>query len=297
MFFFYRLPSLERCWDWWRGRGRVESWKLLVKCDHAGQASSTLSEKGSGYETPVNGPHLQPFVSQFFFLSPSPIYCYGDLLNAVQTAEVFNDSKEFVDRPLVADVSDVLDAFSKLPENVTSSDLREFVLNWTMDAGADIQPWIPSDWIQRSLFTCTSNKILSTAVGNTFHCSRMYNYLVNMQIILYLILCVLKGSTISLSPPPPIPCIVYVSTLFPQVAQTTIRLCHYVMITSYMYARCVCRPQFIDDIVSREFQDWALELNDIWRQLGRQVKKKEINNFLLFNFLLDGFNFCFSIII
>jgi alpha,alpha-trehalase len=81
---------------------------------------------------------------------PSPIYCYGELLAAVQTAAIFNDSKEYVDRPLTADVSEVLDAFSSLPVNVSSSDLREFVLNWTTAAGSDIEPWTPTDWIQRS---------------------------------------------------------------------------------------------------------------------------------------------------
>lgn len=54
-----------------------------------------------------------------------------------------------MDRPLVADVSEVLDAFSRLPVNVSNSDLREFVLNWTMAAGSDIEPWVPGDWTQR----------------------------------------------------------------------------------------------------------------------------------------------------
>ena len=82
-------------------------------------------------------------------ISRSPIYCFGDLLDAVQTAGIFNDSKEFVDRPLVANVSEVLDAYSRLPVNVSNSDLREFVLNWTMAAGSDIEPWVPGDWTQR----------------------------------------------------------------------------------------------------------------------------------------------------
>ena len=55
-----------------------------------------------------------------------------------------------MDRPLVADVSEVLDAFSRLPVNVSSSDLREFVLNWMTAAGSDIEPWIPTDWTPRS---------------------------------------------------------------------------------------------------------------------------------------------------
>ena len=33
----------------------------------------------------------------------SPIFCYGELLETVQTLGVFNDSKQFVDMPLRAD--------------------------------------------------------------------------------------------------------------------------------------------------------------------------------------------------
>ena len=33
------------------------------------------------------------------------------------------------------------------------------------------------------------------------------------------------------------------------------------------------RPQFIDRIENEDFQQWALELNGIWKQLGRQVSK------------------------
>ena len=86
-----------------------------------------------------------PFPSHLY----SPIYCYGDLLDAVQRAEIFRDSKEFVDRPLVANASQVLEAFSDLPANVSKSELRDFVLNWTRDAGSDIETWTPGDWIQR----------------------------------------------------------------------------------------------------------------------------------------------------
>lgn len=79
----------------------------------------------------------------------SPIYCYGDLLDAVQREEIFSDSKEFVDRPLTGNVSRVLAAFSNLPANASAAELREFVLNWTLDAGSDIEPWTPGDWVQR----------------------------------------------------------------------------------------------------------------------------------------------------
>ena len=37
------------------------------------------------------------------------------------------------------------------------------------------------------------------------------------------------------------------------------------------------RPQFIDRIESEDFQQWALELNGIWQQLGRQVSKATLD--------------------
>ena len=88
------------------------------------------------------------FIANFTLFS-SPIYCYGNLLDAVQRAGIFSDSKTFVDRPLTANVSEVLSAFSNLPANVSVSELQEFVFNWTTDAGSDIQTWTPTDWIQR----------------------------------------------------------------------------------------------------------------------------------------------------
>lgn len=57
-----------------------------------------------------------------------------------------------MDRPLVSNVSDVLAAFSMLPPNRTTSELREFVLNWTLDAGSDIEKWTPSDWTPRWVY-------------------------------------------------------------------------------------------------------------------------------------------------
>ena len=79
----------------------------------------------------------------------SPIFCYGDLLATIQNASIFNDSKEFVDRPLVADPETVLEAFANLsdPTNVTL--LRQFVEEWTVDAGSDLMSWEPPDWVER----------------------------------------------------------------------------------------------------------------------------------------------------
>ena len=67
----------------------------------------------------------------------------------MQRAAIFPDSKEFVDRPLSANVSEVLAAFSDIPPNETMSVLGAFVANWTLDAGSDLEQWTPEDWVQR----------------------------------------------------------------------------------------------------------------------------------------------------
>lgn len=69
----------------------------------------------------------------------------------MQREAIFNDSKEYVDRPLKADPNIILQTFSKLPDN-SSSTLKSFVLNWTNDAGTDLQGCAPPDWVQTPAF-------------------------------------------------------------------------------------------------------------------------------------------------
>ena len=84
------------------------------------------------------------------FSTLSPIFCYGELLASVQNASVFNDSKEFVDRPLTASPDEVLAAFEELPDHHNVTALREFVDQWTLEAGSDLETWDPPDWVPRS---------------------------------------------------------------------------------------------------------------------------------------------------
>lgn len=76
------------------------------------------------------------------------MFCHGELLQAVQNAVVFNDSKEFVDLPLTSDPASVLAAFGGLLDRSPEA-LRDFVLNWTRPAGSDLVTWIPPDWTER----------------------------------------------------------------------------------------------------------------------------------------------------
>lgn len=83
-----------------------------------------------------------------FFFFTSEIFCSSDLLKRVQTASIFNDSKEFVDRPLKADPATVLQAYQAVSTGDTTA-LKRFVLNWTEEAGSDLVKWVPPDWVER----------------------------------------------------------------------------------------------------------------------------------------------------
>lgn len=61
---------------------------------------------------------------------------------------IFNDSKEFVDRPLKDDPSEVLWAFGNLTSH-NNATLQKFVNNYTQNAGTDILAWEPPDWVER----------------------------------------------------------------------------------------------------------------------------------------------------
>ena len=76
------------------------------------------------------------------------MFCSGDLLRAVTLAAIFNDSKEFVDRPLRANPTTVLQAFQAIPQDDATA-VRQFVLNWTEEAGSDLVKWVPPDWVER----------------------------------------------------------------------------------------------------------------------------------------------------
>ena len=62
------------------------------------------------------------------------VYCNSTLLQAVQMRQIFNDSKTFVDMPMLSDPSVVLTSFRALidtaggeVQNVTNSQLLDFV--------------------------------------------------------------------------------------------------------------------------------------------------------------------------
>ena len=74
------------------------------------------------------------------------IFCQGPLLHAVQTARLFNESKTFVDMPLLDKPENILKAFENLPTNYTREDLLNFVNKYFAPSGSDMVLVEPTDW-------------------------------------------------------------------------------------------------------------------------------------------------------
>ncbi len=75
------------------------------------------------------------------------VYCHGELLHVVQTAGIFEDSKEFVDMPMRVDPEVVLEQFHALPPSLRRDPtvLRAFLARYFSDPGSDLVPHIPTD--------------------------------------------------------------------------------------------------------------------------------------------------------
>lgn len=104
---------------------------------------------------------------------PSEIYCHGPLLHAVQTAELYSDSKTFVDKKLRFLPDVVLANFSQLmietQNQPTKEQLQTFV-DTNFDAeGLEFQPWDPSDWISDPPFLSNVNNLELRDWGQKLH--------------------------------------------------------------------------------------------------------------------------------
>ena len=79
----------------------------------------------------------------------SQIYCEGPILHAVQMADIFNDSKVFVDLPLKFPHDIVLSNFATLNWNSSTTHaqtLLQFVTGNFGPIGSDLLRWTPPDW-------------------------------------------------------------------------------------------------------------------------------------------------------
>lgn len=75
------------------------------------------------------------------------VFCQGPLLDAVQRAHLFPDSKDFVDMPMVYDSDTTLAAFEQLPNKTDPAVLREFVSQYFTEPGTELLPCQQSDWL------------------------------------------------------------------------------------------------------------------------------------------------------
>lgn len=83
--------------------------------------------------------------------SACSVYCDGTILRSIQLAQIFNDSKTFVDMPMRYDPIDILRNFSMLQGNDFLS-LSSFIDENFLPAGSDILPWIPEDFQRNPMF-------------------------------------------------------------------------------------------------------------------------------------------------
>ncbi|KAH3745268.1 trehalase precursor [Pelomyxa schiedti] len=116
----------------------------------------------------------------------SSVFCDERLLRPVQLARLYNDSKTFVDMPLIVDPQVALDALRALGPSPTPDQISIYLDTYFSEAGSDVDQWTPSDW--------------------------------------------------------------------------------------------VAHPVFVDNIVEEKYQDWALSLNEIWSDLGKQLTAEALTN-------------------
>eukprot|EP01031_Cornospumella_fuschlensis_P032712 gene32712-39547_t len=74
------------------------------------------------------------------------VYCDGPLLQAVQLARIFPDSKTFVDMPMKYSPSITLSAFYAIPDPTDVDLLTNFLNDYFYPAGSDVIPWSPVDY-------------------------------------------------------------------------------------------------------------------------------------------------------
>lgn len=79
----------------------------------------------------------------------SPVYCQGKLLDTIQMARIFNDSKSFVDMRMKYSQADILRRFDDMMRKYHDDPTREQIAQFVADNFADgneIEDWNPKDY-------------------------------------------------------------------------------------------------------------------------------------------------------
>lgn len=88
-------------------------------------------------------------------------------------AELYHDSKTFVDKKLRFLPALVMANFSRLmkwtDDNPTKEDLISFVNDHFETEGSEFEPWDPTDWIEEPTFLNKINSSLLRAWGQELH--------------------------------------------------------------------------------------------------------------------------------
>jgi alpha,alpha-trehalase len=74
------------------------------------------------------------------------VFCQGPLLEAVQNAHLFHDSKDFVDMPLKYSLDETLLAFDQLENKTDHAVIKQFVDDFFNPPGTELDPCHPGDW-------------------------------------------------------------------------------------------------------------------------------------------------------
>ncbi|CAB3258666.1 unnamed protein product [Arctia plantaginis] len=86
----------------------------------------------------------------------SLIYCHGPLLDTVQMAGLYNDSKTFVDMKLKLPPNVTMENFKQMMERTgsqpTKADIQEFVIQNFDPEGSEFEEWTPPDWKDNPAF-------------------------------------------------------------------------------------------------------------------------------------------------
>lgn len=81
-----------------------------------------------------------------------PIFCDGPVLEAVQLAELYEDSKTFVDMTLKESSDTVLDAFADIDDPTDKAAIEEFVATYFEGPDLEFDDYEPTDWKENPLF-------------------------------------------------------------------------------------------------------------------------------------------------
>ncbi|PIK34518.1 hypothetical protein BSL78_28656, partial [Apostichopus japonicus] len=81
-----------------------------------------------------------------------PIFCDGPVLEAVQLAELYEDSKTFVDMKLKESAETVLAAFEGLEDTTDKATMETFVADYFEGPNLEFETYEPTDWKENPLF-------------------------------------------------------------------------------------------------------------------------------------------------